>query len=385
MTHHRGRLDFSQAWRKSLAPNVEPPSACSRSNVDVAVLLTHSFTVAAQSALLSPPLVAALGAVGAKLRSGDDVSSALGVALDLLANLDPGHVARADAAIAAAAGLDRQAPQSWLGQIVSPHPSAASQLLRTPGLEYLFVFHRDGRLREAALLKITGGLPNPFLFAAILWRLNDWAGPVRQAASRCASRSFPVTNPAVVARTAVELLLRQANWRRWREERSLLDEVFSRGDVAAELANLMSAATTGPHASTLKYALRTPGLDQHLEQLAFSARQPSVRAVALGTLMNGRAEWPSGTAWRWIDKSMGLRRRERTFDHRDLDEKPSTHALIERGINDKSALVRRVALSGIIRHMLGTAKARALAAPLVSDRSLSVRQRAEFILRRATA
>lgn len=338
-----------------------------------------------QSALLSSELVTALAEVGAKLRVGDDAAFSLGVALDLLAQLDPGHVAKADGEIAAAAGLDRQPPQSLLGKIFSPRPSGASQLLQTLGLEYLFVFHRDGRLREAALLKITGGLPSPFLFAAVLWRLNDWAEPVRQAAARCASRSFPITNPAIVALTAAELLVRQASWRRWREERSILNEVFGRSDVAAELANLMAVATTGPQASTLRYALRTPVLDQYLEQLAFNATQPSVRAVALRTLIDGKAEWPSGAAWRWIDKSMGLRRRETVFDQRSLTIAPPRAILIKRGIRDKSAAVRRVALTGVIRHILGTAEARAFAAPLQFDRSSSVREKAEFILRHETA
>lgn len=169
--------------------------------------MTHFFKVMTQSALLSSKLVTVLAEVSAKLRVGDDAASSLGVALDLLANLDPGHVARADGEIAAAAGLDRQPPQSPLGKIFSPRPSGTSQLLRTPGLEYLFVFHREGQLREAALLKITGALPSPFLFAAVLWQLNDWAEPVRQAAARCASRSFAVTDPAVVAQTAAELLV----------------------------------------------------------------------------------------------------------------------------------------------------------------------------------
>lgn len=161
--------------------------------------------------------------------------------------------------------------------------------------------------------------------------------------------------------------------------------MFGRSDVAAELANLMAAATTGPQASTLQYALRTPVLDQYLEQLAFDATQPSVRARALRTLIDGKAEWPSGAAWRWIDKSMGLRRRETVFEHRSLTLAPSRAVLIERGIRDKSAAVRRIALTSVIRHMLGTAEARAFAAPLEFDRSSSVREKAEFILRRGTA
>jgi len=352
--------------------------------VDGTLAVKHSLFVIARSGLLPPNLITALAEVGTKLHIGDDAATSLSRTLDLLGDLDPGSVAQADRDIAFAAGLHRQPPQSPLSKLFSPRHSGASLLLRTPGLEYLFIFHRDGRLREAALLKITGSLPNPFLFAAVVWRLNDWAAPVRQAAARCANRSFPVTSPIVIARTAAELLVRQATWRRWGEERSIIEDLFSRSDVAAELANLMCAQTTGPQASTLRYALRTPALDKFLEQISLKATQPSVRAVALGALIDGKAGWPSGTAWRWIDKPMGLRRRETMFDHRPLTEAPSQRALIERGLNDKSAVVRRVALTGIIRHMLGTAEARALATPLLSDRSPSARERAEFIVRHKT-
>lgn len=352
--------------------------------IDLTPPVPHSFPVVVQSSVLRAELVTSLAEVGAKLATGGNAALPLSVALQLLANVDPGHVARADREIAGAAGLYRQPARSPLANIFSPRPSGASQLLKTPGLEYLFIFHRDGRLREAALLKITGGLPNPFLFAAVLWRLNDWAEPVRQAAILCAQRSFPVTKPTVVAQTAAELLVRQRTWRRWQQERAIIDEVFGRADVAAELASLIAVAATGPQASTLRYALRTSALDRHLESLASNATQPSVRAVALGALINRKAEWPSGTAWRWIDKSVGLRRRETVFECRPLAETSSIPALIARGINDKSAVVRRVALSGIIRHMLGTPEAHSWAAALASDRSKSVRERAEFILRQET-
>lgn len=334
----------------------------------------------ARHSVLSPELLSALNTVGAKLQEGGKAGRELEVAVGFLSGLDARHVARADREIADAAGLHRHPPQPLIGRLLSRRPSGAKQLLALPGLEYLFLFHRDGRLREAALLKMTGGLPSPFIFATVLWRLNDWAAPVRQAAARCASRAFPVTAPSVVARTAAELLVRQASWGRWRDERTLLDCVFGRDDVAAHLAKLIAEETTGPQASTLRYALRTPGLDQHLERLARKAVQPSVRAVALNALIDGKAEWPTGTAWQWIDKSIGLRRRVPVFDHRPLSVAVPREALIEQGIADRSAAVRRVALAGVIRHLLGTNEAAAIATPLLQDQSPSVRERAEFIL-----
>lgn len=325
----------------------------------------------------------ALGQVGARLERGEAPGAELGAALDLLAQLPPGLVSRADGAIAMAAGLVHRAPRLTLGRILH-RSSDAALLLRTPGLEFLFLFHRNGRLREAALLRISRGLPSPFLFAAILWRLNDWVAPVREAAARCAGRAFPATDPDVVARAAAALLVRQASWGRWEDERALLDRALARDDVAERLARLIVDDRMGPLASVLRHALRTPALDRHLHRIAFDAVQPSVRAVALDTLINGMARLPAGFAWQWVDKSMGLQQKVKIFDERPLTIAYPRAELIARGVRDRSAAVRRVALTGIIRHLRGTPEAREHAAALIADRSPSVRAKAAFILDETT-
>lgn len=353
--------------------------------IDRTEAATHLGFVTDRSPPLPADLLAALAKVGRVVGLGKAPGAMLDGALDLLAQLPPGQVARADGAIAAAANLYYRRPPSLLGSLFSRRLSDKALLFRTPGLEYLFLFHRDGRLREAALHKITGGLPTPFLLASIQWRLNDWAAPVREAAVRCASRSFPATDPAVVARAATALLVRQASWKRWHSERAVVDKVFARDDVAEHLAGLLCRDVTGPLASVLRHALRTPALDPHLERIAFGSVQPSVRALALDALVNGRAEWPSGFVWQWVDKSMGLRRKVTVFDHRDLSIALPKEDLIARGIKDRSAVVRRVALAAVIRHFPGTPKGREYAAALLADPSPSVRERAEFILRMEAA
>lgn len=336
------------------------------------------------SPVLPPDLGIALAEIGNKLARGDSVVGGLDVALDLMAGLPAAQIAQADLAIANAAELHhwRRLP-SRTGLVIPVQTSKPDmeQLLRTPKLESLFIFHRDGRLREAALLKLSGALPTPFLFAAVAWRLNDWAPPVRAAAVRCARRCFPVTDAEVIVRAAAALLVRQSSWARWGEERVVLDEAFNRADVAGHLSDLLVQEPTGPMSTMLRHALRTSAIDVHLERIARDAVQPSVRAVALNTLINKKAEWPRGYDWQWIDKSMALRRRVTVFGHRELDVALSRSALIALGIHDRSAAVRRVALDGIMRHLLPAQEGRDYAALLVADRSPSVRERAEFILR----
>jgi hypothetical protein len=335
----------------------------------------------ARRPVLSEALQTALAEVGAKLRRGERIGQELDRALDLMAELSPSHIAQADRAIATAAMLYPRLAGSSPMNIFWRRPSDLEQLLRTPKLELLFIFHRDGRAREAALRRMSGGLSTAFMFAAVAFRLNDWAAPVRQAAVQCAGRCFPFTSPAVVVQAAIVLLIRQVSWRRWSDERQILDEVFGCADVTEHLAGWLISEVTGPLARILRFALRMPSMDVHLERIARDAVQPSVRAVALDALINRKAEWPVGYALQWVDKSMGLSRRVTVLGHRELEVAVSRSALLSLGIHDRSPAVRRVTLDCVIRHMLRTQEGRHCAALLAADRSPSVRARAEFILR----
>jgi len=232
-------------------------------------------------AILPDQLVELLGCISSKLERQQGIQNELGRALLWLNDLPASTVARAELEISKAARLYRyrQPPKPrffWL----SARPSGIEQLEREPGLEYLFIFHMDGTLREAALNKIASGLPSPFLFAAIAWRLNDWAAPVRVAAAECAKRVFPLTAADVIARAAIVLWSRENSWRRWTIERAVLIEALSRPDVAEAFADAVMKKQTGGVTEVLLGALQNGWLDPYLEQLAREAAQPAVRAVA---------------------------------------------------------------------------------------------------------
>lgn len=329
---------------------------------------------------LPDPLRRALNEVGEALKTGKPLHDRVPAALSLMGALPSKRTARLDSWIAADTGLYRSSAASRRSIFHARPPSDAERLIATPGLEYLFLFHRDGRLREAALSKVTGGLPNAFMLAAVLWRLNDWAEPVRAAAQLCAARCFPATGPAIVARALSALLVQQASWGRWSGERIQIDRMLAREDVAAHLASAIEQMTTGPSAMLLRHALHKPSLDIHLSRLATTAQQPAVRAAALSALIDAEAQWITGSTWQWIDKSMGVRRRIPVFTRRTLTYSNARQVLIERGVADRSAVVRRVALTGIIRHMLGTDSGRTIARSVAGDRAPSVREKARFIL-----
>ncbi|MGG6893705.1 hypothetical protein [Rhizobium sp. BR 315] len=262
-------------------------------------------------------------------------------------------------------------------------PQASLRLLKkTPGLEFIYIFHGDGYLREASLNKITGGLQSPFLAAAVMWRMNDWVAPVRTAAYFCAQRVFPLTPPDIIARAALDLLRRQRVWERWGEpERSMIGELYARPDVTGELAKLLIQQTTGPTPSTLRHALRMPLLDAHLRDISTKSVNPVVRAIATEALIDRTAKWRSGFRWDWIDKRYNLKRRIPTYSYRELVCTVSPAEVADRAILDRSPLVRRVVLDSVGRNSLPIDAGQHYARQVEFDQSAAVREAAAFILR----
>jgi hypothetical protein len=268
---------------------------------------------------------------------------------------------------------------SLLDQLFSK--SERQLMKKNPDHAWLFLFHRSGYVREAALDAIDSPPASPFFVAALAWRLNDWVKPVRQAAVRCAHRVFPKTGPDIAAVSAPYLLGRGLVWARWREESKLLDTLFGRRDVMAAIAVGMQINATGPLASCLRHALRYPEIDEHLPRLATAAVQPSVRATAYQCLISGKARWLVGFEWVWEDKVYGLRRRIPKLETRDIKRDQPVVDFVAKGINDKSDFVRKVAADAMIAVRTQIPDDGVLVAHLAKDRSPVVRSRADFMLR----
>jgi hypothetical protein len=166
--------------------------------------------------ILSPAIEQALARVASELARGSPRQATLDVTLAELDRLPPEASTRAEARIANAAGLYRDAmavrPRgSWL----RPLSRLGPKIVALEGAEYLCLFHRNGFLREQALHRLDGGLRSPFFFAAVAYRLNDWVPQVRHAAHACAMRTFPRTDPHIIVEAAIFLLDRRQSWRRW--------------------------------------------------------------------------------------------------------------------------------------------------------------------------
>jgi hypothetical protein len=266
---------------------------------------------------------------------------------------------------------------------VSPIGIEREALDTTPSLTWLYIFHGDGRLREAALHRIGDPPPNAFLFAALAYRLNDWAEPVRIAAEACARRVFPRTAPSIIAGAALHLLTQKQHWKRWGAEAAALDVALFRPDVIDQLASIFRAEAAGALSSAMRQALRSPHIDRHLPDLLDKAAQPAVRAIALQSLVEKRGTWPVGFRQEWIDKSLGRSRRIPAFEERPIEHSIPLAALVSTGATDRSVAVRKLAADALIKHADALAGLQETTGRLLRDPSRAVRERMDFYLRRS--
>jgi hypothetical protein len=263
-----------------------------------------------------------------------------------------------------------------------PRQLGADLLRRYPALAPLFLFHRDGRQREAALRLLDGPARSAFVFASIAQRLNDWAEPVRRAAQACAARVFPVTDAAVCAEAAMFLLEQQRRWSRWEEmDTSALDLAFARSEVAENLVRTLIAARSGPMAALLRSMLRTPVFDAWLEDIAQQAFLPAVRGIALQAMIVG-PRWPSRIEKKWIDKSMGRYRLVWVYAQRATEGGMTREAAALQAARDRSAAVRRLAVIALLSPGQPLANFDAVAEVLKDDRNTALRERTAFAARR---
>jgi hypothetical protein len=351
--------------------------------------------------VLSPALSAKLAALATR-PAHSETRHALDEILSELAKLPAHLVVRASREIATCAGLGWWQPEKRPVQIIPTHgappfsrlkyllglervPSDNELLAADPDFAWLFLFHPSGYVREAALCYVDGPPNSPFFFTALAWRLNDWVAPVRQAAKHCLKRISGEIAANVAADAAPYLLERRFIWGRWRDEANILDLVFTRDDVLAALATHLQEKPTSPVVTCLRHALRYPGIDQHLPRLAAAGVQPSVRAAAYRCLISGKAIWPVGFEWIWIDKVYGLRRRAPILETRTIQRDRPAADFVEAGIHDKSPFVRKVVADAMIAVRAQIPNEKKLVAHLAADRSSLVRSRAEFLMRHPRA
>lgn len=310
------------------------------------------------------------------LNSGRVSEGLVMLIVDQLSALPVETVARAEQELPVSAGLYRG---TW-DDIEYIPPKQIDLLRSVDGLEYVFLFHRNGYLREAALHKLDGAMPSAFFFAAVAYRLNDWVQPVRQAALECALRMFLETNSEIVTTAAMSLLMRRRLWTRGKAETIIIDEVFSRAEVLERFVERLLTTDQGPLGRILISALYDDRIDAYLPVLAQKARRADVRVVALRALVKEEARWPEGLEKKWIDKSMGQYRLAVRYNSRPLTVTEPVEALILAASMDRVATVRKVAMQALVDAPHLWRNMKSVVGRFAVDRSAAVRTGAEYIL-----
>lgn len=257
-------------------------------------------------------------------------------------------------------------------------------LATMPMLAQVLIVHRDGHVREAALNALATVPRSPFMLAVLAMRLNDWAAPVREAATRCAGRLFLQVAPDVAVTMGLALRGSWQDWTRWAPaQAACMDLLCARPAVRVQLVARFATVCDAPLGVTLRYFLRTPLLDAALPMLAAMARQASVRATALQVLLWGQARWKTGTRQEWVDKSLGLARPAPELARRNVTLSVDRKILIATALHDRAAMVRRTALRALAQCRRDFPDLATMLPALEADPSPTVRRWAGYLQQQA--
>lgn len=241
----------------------------------------------------------------------------------------------------------------------------------------------DGFRRERTLRVLTGGAPNSFFFSMAIRRLNDWVIQVKDAACEKLLCLAKESDPKMVVDSIVATF---AHWNSWgrmgdREWRALLD-IVSIPDVIVSLKGMILSSPNGPMTSLLSQLGRIEALDLALEEISRSAIQPSVRAKAYRSLLEGKMTWSTGRVWEWTDKRYCEGHYKPELRSRELSACSAYLANLRSAALDRSSIVRHVAVEMLIREpSKAGAECRDLAERLAMDASPSISERGRFALK----
>lgn len=232
----------------------------------------------------------------------------------LLAHLGPDDVRGLDEAL-------RQASDYELDYIDLCPQHLGDFAALSPSVVTLLACHRNGYLRQAALLRLAE-LGNEIAWPFLLVRLNDWVGPVREAARQAAMAALP--------RVPVELLARHF--------------------PLVEALRQSTRADHQPFVEAVMARLSQPDalawLERHLHALKRHSRRTAFRL-----LLTGPEEMARRAADRGLDdpdplvRRLALDRVEALFSDEEL---PGLLARLERS---RSMFMRREAYSLYIRRV----------------------------------
>ena len=257
----------------------------------------------------------------------------------------------------------------------------------TERITWLDIFNWDGYRREKALRALSAGAPNSFFLALALRRLNDWVPAVRCAARDQLPGIVRKSDPDHVAEAICATFAHWSSWGRAKDsDKQAMLNLINGQQLVLALKNKLIDSTSGPMTSLLSQFGRTTQFDEYLLEIAEQAVQPAVRAKAYKCLLERKMVWLEGRKWVWTDKRYCIGRLQAVVGERELKVAVPIKELIERGIDDRSAMVRRLSADNLIKHIeIFGNDADVFANELAMDTSSTVSERGEFALKKLHA
>lgn len=256
-----------------------------------------------------------------------------------------------------------------------------------PFLTWIDLCSGDGFRRERTLRTLSGAAPNAFFLAIAVRRLNDWVPQVRAAACEQLPSIATASKPEDVVDVLCTVFPHWSLWGRMETEgKQTLLKIASIEAVAYSLKSRLVSGTAGPLASVFAQAGQSSALDTYLLEIASNAIQPSVRAKAYQSLLNGKMVWLAGRRWEWTDIRYCEGRFKPMLCGRPLSINVSLEETLRAASVDRSALVRRIAGDILIQKAktIGSATLQ-LATTLASDPHPSVAAKGNFVLKKLSA
>jgi hypothetical protein len=242
----------------------------------------------------------------------------------------------------------------------------------------------DGFRREKALRAIGKKVPNRFFLALVIRRLNDWVPQVRQAAQDILFKVLVNSDSCFVSDVICFTLSHWSSWKRIDDlNRNTLLDTLSNNEIANQLKLKLINSSSGPLAAIMSEVGRVDVLDNSLEEIAANAIQPSLRAKAYRSLLEGNISWLDGKKWVWTDRVYNEGRMQPIVGNRGIVAKIPLLPTLQAAASDRSSLVRRVAAEILIKELdnLGLASSN-LAEKFSLDRSKAVSERGKFALKK---
>lgn len=219
-----------------------------------------------------------------------------------------------------------------------------------------------GYVRQRALQKLHG-VPGPFALGLVIVRLNDWATPVRTAASEALQRLAENITDATLY-SSYDLFLSSSDWGRMTPEgRNQLTALFDRLPPG-EIVSGLIARSDDAAATNLRILLRRNRYDAFLPQIAYQAAHSGVRLIAKRALLLRTFSWS------------GPRTGQRTLMVPDTIREQVMRA----ALRDASPAIRLIGLDTYGETAAKRADARATISPLLFDKSLRVAKSAYYWL-----